>query len=208
MFKSSLPIANSKYSTLVVEEARGRSSKTEIAVAYFYCDQAQPESLQASTIFASLFKQLLIHLDRLKKPCPAEIQEQLVEAYKNGQRRLSEEMIVGMTACFTEVFFFIDGLDECEKNGINEVLDFVRRLLTSSLRASSKIFIASRKEVDVHSSIPSCISVTASGSGLSEDIRRYVEKTVDDRIAIAGFINNRILVQYIKNKLIGGAQDM
>lgn len=192
----------------MVKEAQRRSSKTGIAVTYFYCDYARPESLHASTIFASLFKQLLVHLDRLKKPCPPAIQEQLVEAYKNGQKRLNEDLIVGLTTCFVEIFFFIDGLDECEKNDVNEVLDFVRRLSTSPLGASSKIFIASRKEVDVRSSIPSCISITASGSGLSEDIRQYVEKTVDDRIAKAGYVNDRNLVQYVKDKLIGGAQDM
>jgi hypothetical protein len=193
----------------LVEEAQRRSLKTGTAVAYFYCDHAQPESLQASTMLASFFKQLLIHLDHLKKPCPPEIQEELVQAFKAGQRTLRPDTLVGLIKSFSEVSIFIDGIDECDQSEIKEILKFVQRLSTSlSLRSSSKIFIASRKEVDVQRTIPSCISVTAGGSGHSEDIRRYIEQTVDDRTANSGHINDAALVQYVKDKLIDGAQGM
>jgi hypothetical protein len=193
----------------LVEQAQRRSLETGTAVTYFYCDHAQPESLQASTILASFFKQLLIHLDRLKKPCPPEIQEELVQASKAGQRTLRPDILVGLITSFSEVFIFIDGIDECDQSDIKEILEFVQRLSTSpSLRSSSKIFIASRKEVDVQRKIPSCISVTAGGSGHSEDIRRYIEKTVGDRTANSDHINDAALVQYVKDKLIDGAQGM
>jgi hypothetical protein len=175
-------------------------------VAYFYCDHAHPESLQASTILASFFKQLLIHLDRLKKPCPPEIQEELVQAFKAGQQTLKPDILVDLITSFSEVFIFVDGIDECDQSDTKEILKFAQRLSTSSsLRPSSKIFIASRKEIEVRRTIPSCISVTAGGSGLSQDIRRYIEKQVDDRIANSGHIKDAALVEYVKDKLIDGA---
>jgi hypothetical protein len=209
MAEFSLLIPDTLLSAFLVEQAQRRSLKTGTAVAYFYCDHAHPESLQASTMLASFFKQLLIHLDLLKKPCPPEIQEELVQAFKAGQRTLRPDVLVGLTTSFSEVFIFIDGIDECDQSEIKEILKFVQRLSTSpSLRSSSKIFIASRKEVDVQRAIPSCTSVTAGGSGHSKDIRRYIEQTVDDRTANSGHINDAALVQYIKNKLIDGAQGM
>lgn len=178
-------------------------------MTYFYCDHARPESLQASTMLASFFKQLLIHLDHLKKPCPPEIQEELVQAFKAGQRTLRPDTLVSLITSFSEVFIFIDGIDECDQSDIKEILKFVQRLSASpSLRSSSKIFIASRKEVDVQRTILSCISVTAGGGEHSEDIRRYIEKTVDDRTANSGHINDAALVQYVKDKLVDGAQGM
>jgi hypothetical protein len=179
----------------LIEQAQRRSLKTGIAVTYFYCDHAQPESLQASTILASFVKQLLIHLDHLKKPCPSEIQDELVQAFKAGQRTLGPDVLVGLITSFSEVFIFIDGIDECDQSNIKEILKFVQRLSTSpSSRSSSKIFIAGRKEVEVQRTIPSCISITAGGSGHSEDIRRYIARTVDDRAANSGHINDADLV--------------
>jgi hypothetical protein len=209
MAEFSLLIPDTLQSTFLVEQAQRRSLKTGTAVTYFYCDHAQPESLQASTILASFFKQLLIHLDHLKKPCPPEIQDELTQAFKAGQRTLGPDILVDLITSFSEVFIFIDGMDECDQSDIKEILKFVQRLSTSpSLRSSSKIFIAGRKEVDVQRTIPSCISVTAGGSGHSEDIRRYIAKTVDDRTANSGRINDAALVQYVKDKLIDGAQGM
>ena len=148
------------------------------------------------------------NLDHLKKPCPPEIQEELVQAFKAGQRTLRPDILVDLIKSFSEVFIFIDGIDECDQSDIREILKFVQRLTSPSLRSSSKIFIASRKEVDVLRTIPSCISVTAGGSGHSEDIRRYIAKTVDDQTANSGHINNTALVQYVKDKLADGAQGM
>jgi hypothetical protein len=178
-------------------------------VIYFYCDHAQPQSLQASTILGSLFKQLLIHLDRLKKPCPPEIQDKLVQAFKASQRTLGPDILVDLITTFNEAFIFIDGIDECDQSDIKEILKFVQRLSASpSLHSSSKIFIASRKEIDVQRTIPSCISVTAGGSGHFEDIRRYIAKQVDDRTANPGCTIDATLVQCIKDKLIDRAQGM
>ena len=160
-------------------------------------------------MLASFFKQLLIHLDRLKKPCPPEIQEELVQAFKAGQQTLRPDILVDLITSFREVFIFLDGIDECDQSDTKEILKFVQRLSTpSSLRPPSKIFIAARKEIDVRRTIPSCISVTAGGSGHSQDIRRYIEKQVDDRIANSGHIKDAALVQYVKDKLIEGAQGM
>src|SRR5271170_4177723 len=165
MAEFSLLIPDTLSSTFLVEQAQRRSSETGTAVTYFYCDHAQPKSLQASTMLASFFKQLLVHLDHLRKPCPPEIQEELVQAFKAGQRTLRPDTLVGLIARFSEVFIFIDGIDECDQSDIKEILKFVQHLSTSpSLRSSSKIFLASRKEVDVQRTVPSCISVTAGGS--------------------------------------------
>jgi hypothetical protein len=179
-------------------------------MTYFYCDYAQPKSLLASTIFASFIRQLFLCLERLKKPCPSKIQEQLVQAYKDGQEKLSEgileDILVDLTASFVEAFIFIDGLDECEQSDIKEILKFTRRLCTS-LRLS-KIFIASRKEVDVQSSIPSCIEVEVTGTKHIEDIARYIEQTVNDQNAEKGLVSDPGLVKDIKDKLICGAENM
>jgi len=175
-------------------------------VTYFYCDYTKPESLLASTIFASFIRQLLLHLENLKKSCPPKIQEQLVKAYKDGQRMLGEDALVDLTASFAEALFFVDGLDECEHNDIKEILKFTRQLCTS--HPSSKIFIASRKDVDIQSSIPSCIEVKVTGTKHTEDIARYIEQTVDDRNAVTRLVSDPGLVRDIKDKLIHGAENM
>ena len=71
-------------STTIVEEARKRSKLTGVAVAYFYCDHAQSETLISAAILRSFIKQLITHYGILRKPLPQCVDERLEQAHRLG----------------------------------------------------------------------------------------------------------------------------
>lgn len=81
---------------------------------------------------------------------------------------------------FKQVFLVIDALDECSKESRNDLVNYLGQV---SCRGSCKIFIASRREVDIERNILSAkfavlpIQVTK----VDEDIAVYVDHELESR---------------------------
>jgi hypothetical protein len=177
--------------------------------------------MTVSGVISSLIKQLLFHLEAIGKAHEASIQDSLNKAHRYGRTQLVAEegfeMMLSLAQKFSKVFIMLDGLDECNTSKGNvpdtaeeatRLLRFAKRLLGSSSKASIKLFLSSRFEVDVRKAIPSCLHVSLSQDNVTGDIVTFVEEEVEDKIWAAGCTEDYDLVQDIKRRLILGAQGM
>jgi hypothetical protein len=87
------------------------------------------------------------------------------------------------------------------------VLHSLERLLRDR-SAKLKIFVASRKEIDVGRYLSGCMHISVSEENIASDIRLYVEKAVAINIVTKGLTSTPSVIQDIKTSLIKGSQGM
>ena len=110
---------------------------SNLIVAYFFCQYDTPRSLETSTVLGSLARQILRHASDLTKAADS-VSE--VDANLNWSQLLG--LIQGAIPKTTRVFFVLDGLDECEAQQRNIIIDGIRELrdvLNISLCISSRL---------------------------------------------------------------------
>jgi hypothetical protein len=193
----------------------------KIAVAYIYCQHDEPATLSAPGILSSLIKQLLLQLEVLPDSDDGGFRETLAKAQRQGRVQLDADDLMGtfkiLIGKFDQTFVIIDGLDECDAikspiPGSTEVSGTLLRLLMLALKTISpgmlKIFLASRPEVDVRRMIPDSYHIQLSVKNVEPDIATLIEEEVEDKIWIAGKVEDYDLVQRIKRELLSGAQGM
>jgi hypothetical protein len=108
---------------------------------------------------------------------------------------------------FLRVYIFIDGLDECGKDEQAKVLSVVNRL-TRARCTSVKIFITSREEAPILTSLREFPRVRVSGDKNSSDIAAFVEDMVKSKVRSGELIQHPSLESEIISALIDGAQGM
>ena len=86
------------------------------AAVFCHCEHAERRSLKATCVLASFVELLLLCLNRLKRPWPAEVQELVESLYEHRRPEPQlEELGVLFSRLFVyqpKSFFLIDGLDE------------------------------------------------------------------------------------------------
>lgn len=195
----------------MVEKAEERSSELGFPIVYIYCDQAELDTLIASSILGSFVKQLLFRLDILRIPWPCLLREKLERDFRQGRKNLLPHeltnILLELLPSFDKAIFFVDGLDECAPKESDQVLHSLERLLRDR-SAKLKIFVASRKEIDVGRYLSGCMHISVSEENIASDIRLYVEKAVAINIVTKGLTSTPSVIQDIKTSLIKGSQGM
>lgn len=103
---------------------------------------------------------------------------------------------------FKEVFLVMDALDECEKESRDDLVNYLGRLPRSS-SCKLKIFIASRREVDIECNILSAkfAVLPIEVEKVDDDIATYVDHELKNRTdctigkALKGVIRDRLMAQ-------------
>ena len=181
-------------------------------MAYFYCESAQREFLQAADLFESLVKQGLMYLASVQKPCPDSVMKKLEELYTYGGPERDLQDIVEV---FSELFhslgaatYIIDGLDEFEYKEINHVLRGFRDLLFNTTQ--QKLYLSSRNElhhnIDIAHILPDTKQVLISQSDSNEDIKLYIETKIADQTR--KLTDDVALMQDVKSQLLLRARGM
>jgi hypothetical protein len=200
-------------STAIVEAAKKRSVSTGAAVAYFYCDHAQSETLASTTIFRSIMKQLITHYRILRKPLPQCVDEGLEQAHRLGWKSFDPielcSFLLDLINSLSETFLILDGLDECDPKERRDILKFV----TSSLKRPGskricKFLVASREEVNMRHWVPNCFQISINDKNIHSDICSFVDRTVDNKLEEESLVATPSLVNEIKKRLIEGAKGM
>jgi hypothetical protein len=200
-------------STAIVEAARKRSTLTGAAVAYFYCEHDQSETLISSTILRSLMKQLITHYGILRKPLPQSVDDKLEQAHRLGWESFDpaelSSFILDLIKTLSETFLILDGLDECDPKERRDIL----KCVTNSLKRPDpkwvcKFLVASREEVNLQRLVPNCLHISINDTNIYSDIRSFVDRTVDSRVEERSLIATPSLVNEIKQKLIEDAKGM
>ncbi|PCH44671.1 hypothetical protein WOLCODRAFT_139135, partial [Wolfiporia cocos MD-104 SS10] len=153
------------------------------AVVYFFCDSKDNSKRTSDTIVRALMVQLLetksaywqdYHLlrdDILKRG----------RSYKFSVREL-EKYLTSLTKSFTKTRFIIDGLDECEREVLEDqgVIAMLDRLVNSS-DCRTKILLFGRAEKQVQERLSSWPQLEIGGTGTTQDdMRTYVSRKVDE----------------------------
>ena len=196
----------------MVETVKDISRKSENAVAYFYCESAQREFLQASNLLESLIKQGLMYLASIQKPCQDSVMKKLKELYRYGgpERDLEDivEIFSGLFHYLKAATYIIDGLDEFEHKEINHVLRIFRDLFSNATQ--QKLYLSSRKElhhaIDIVHMLPDTTQILMSQSDSLEDIRLYIEIKIADQSR--KLTDNVALIEDVKSQLLYRAHGM
>ena len=197
-----------------MEAANSRSRKYGHSLAYFYCEIAPRNVHQASGLFESLIKQVLMHIDTIQKPCPDSVKMKIQELYRYGGPERDLEDVVGI---FSRLFnylktaiYIIDGLDELRDDERIRVLNVFRGLFQQP--GQQKLFISSRshphRNINMMQIIPNTKHIYVEQEKLG-DIQCYIERTVAEKQRIARELTkDPCLIEDIKSRLLSGAKGM
>lgn len=164
---------------MVEQTTKNLAGKTDTAIAYFFFDSAQKESLSPYTFLRSLLHQVL-RTDSLNPTLQRRLEAIFIGP--NGSREPEidelETLIFELCNTMPKVIFLVDGINEVEHNDRRLVLRFLKAIQQS--QAVIKLFVTCRPEVDVP-------IFPKDGQLTHIKIRAH-----DNRFEIEGFINSRV----------------
>ncbi|KAI9857208.1 MAG: hypothetical protein M1813_008570 [Trichoglossum hirsutum] len=183
-----------------------RITRQETAIAFYYCDFSDLKSLETQTILGTVIRELLENI-----VIPYDLEQKIDQLYRPGMRTAADgelaSILCTVAGYFLRVYIFIDGLDECGKDEQAKVLSVVNRL-TRARCTSVKIFITSREEAPILTSLREFPRVRVSGDKNSSDIAAFVEDMVKSKVRSGELIQHPSLESEIISALIDGAQGM
>ena len=131
------------------------SKETETIVAYHFCSHDEPQSLLSTAIIRSLSKQLLMHASQISSEArkvltkAATSSERLGRAYELDTSTILEVVARLPPTRLASSFLLVDGIHECSKDQMRELLGILRRLwdVTDS---SFHVYVSSRPDSLTH----------------------------------------------------------
>ena len=147
---------------------------------YYYCDYADQRTLQTDRILGTILKQLL-STDHF----PKAIEPQILRAYKDSQRTPRTDELVDLVCSLMQLhplaYIVLDGLDECERQPRQDVLNFLKRL--SNLGSSCvRTLVSCRDEDHLLRSLHQYPRIQITAEVLERDIKSFVGGSVRSRI--------------------------
>ena len=186
-----------------IEHMIQTSQTTGHLVAHFFYSHSNKSRLKAAHLFTSYIKQILGYLDMNQKQFPLRIISYVKRFY--GPKRhypkfeeIIDEIFVPLSELLPGAIYVVDGLDECEPEEVRKVLRTFQRM---TLQPGTKVFISGREALDVTNSIPGSTAVVISDENNREDIRRFVEWGIEEKMRERQLTEKKSLLQDIKRKL-------
>ena len=151
-------------------------------VAYFYCDYADRDTLEASVILGTVIQQLLAVKSTIEEAIAVKIRD----TFNHGISKPSPGELSRILECIIleyhhRVYIFIDGLDEAGLETQEKVLSNLARLSTSC-GTLLRLYISARKISLRSAYFSSCLSLNVSESRVEEDMERYIKASVQIRL--------------------------
>ena len=147
---------------------------------YYYCDYADQRTLQTDRILGTILKRLLPD-----DAIPKEVMQQILQAYRNGQRTPGSHEIVNIVCTLMQkhpvAYVVLDGLDECEKQPRQDILNFLNQLATFE-KVSIHTLVTCRDEDQLLRSVSSYPRIQLTAVALGSDIELFVKGSVRSRI--------------------------
>ncbi|KAL8797124.1 MAG: hypothetical protein Q9195_000591 [Heterodermia aff. obscurata] len=191
----------------IIDELQVNSPK--VRVIYYYCDYSDKRTLQIDRIVGTLLKQFFI--DGL---VPEEIEAQIPQDYVEGRQLLGARKLIDLV-CFavkssSPTFVVLDGLDECEKEIRQQMIDLFCHL--SKLKdAVCKILILCRDEDQLLNlrTLQGIPRIRITPIALEGDIKSFVTGSVRSRVQSGELrMRNPDLEKEIVTELVNKAHGM
>jgi hypothetical protein len=187
----------------VVEEAL-RTSNSDNAVAFFYCDYKNPASQDPLKILGSI----ACHIARQSERCLDKLRDYYKICHPDGNlprtpdKNRLRSLVLEMASQFTNVSILVDGLDECNEMTI-EVVEMLAGLGGPNL----KTLFLSRAEQHIREILADYtqLSIAARNS----DLKLYVASEIEIRTRTNRLrIKSDQLKEHILDKLVNDADGM
>ena len=186
-----------------IEHMIQTSQTTGHLVAHFFYSHSNKSRLKAAHLFTSYIKQILGYLDMNKKQFPLRIISYVKRFY--GPKRyypkfeeIIDEIFVPLSKLLPSAIYVVDGLDECESEDVREVLKTFQKMMS---QPGTRVFISGREALDVTNSIPGSIAVVISDENNREDICKFIEWRVEEKMRERQLTEKKSLLQDIKRRL-------
>ena len=153
---------------------------------------------------------MLGYLDIIRKPCPSQIVS-FVKRFFGLKRRcpnfgeIVHEIFLPLSKLLPNTIYFVDGLDECEPEEVRKILKTFQEIVWQH---GPKVFISGREALDVTNSIGDCIAIVISDEGNREDIRRFIEWRIEEKMRERQLTEDESVLQAIKRELTDKADRM
>ncbi|KAL8784999.1 MAG: hypothetical protein Q9195_008810 [Heterodermia aff. obscurata] len=138
-------------------------------------------SLNADAVLGTITYQLLDQL----RPFPENLERKLISINNSESGTLNiddlSSVVFSASDYLPNLFVVIDGLDECNKDVLQQILDVIKRLATRQSPVI-KLFISSRDDIRIVESLKQYPVLQVSAVNLSNDMEIYVKGAVRDRI--------------------------
>jgi hypothetical protein len=109
-----------------------------------------------------------------------------------------DEIFVPLSKLLPSTTYVVDGLDECELKEIRKVLKTFQKMISQH---GTRVFISGRESLDVTNSISNSIAVVISDEDNKEDICRFIEWRIEEKMRERQLTEKESVLQDIKNKL-------
>ena len=172
-------------------------------MAHFFYSHSKKLQLTAIYLFRSYIKQILGHLDMIGKPCPLHIISCIKRFY--GPKRYHpsfeetiDDIFIPLSELLPTTMYVVDGLDECELKEVQKILKTFRKLMSLH---SLKVFISGREGLNVTTAILDSIAICISNEDNREDIHRFIEWRIEEKMLEKQITEKECVLQDIKSKL-------
>ena len=160
----------------LIDEIQGMLSNAQ--VVYFYCRFYESVQTSYNGILRSFVTQILAH----NPTCSRYLYDYIIGGVRHHLSPTSEvclEMLENLALHHEHLFIGIDGLDECVESDRRTVLHMIHKLLQNSkVLRNIRIFITSRKEKDIDTSLRSAHRLEIRHYHIEKDILKYVQVRV------------------------------
>ena len=137
--------------------------------------------MNADNFLGTLIYQLLDQL----KPYPESLERKLISVYnyESGALNIDDlfSVLLSASAYLPNLFVVIDGLDECNKDVLQQILDVIKGLATCQ-SSVIKLFISCRDDIRITESLKAYPVLQASTVDLSNDMNNYVKGAMRSRV--------------------------
>lgn len=144
------------------------------------------------------------------KPCPLGIISYVKRLYSPKRYPPSFDEIIGeifipLSELLPSTTYVVDGLDECELEEVRKVLKTFQKMISQH---GPRVFISGREDLDVTNAIPGSVAIRISNEDNKEDIRRFIEWRIEEKMRERQLTEKESVLQEIKSKLNERADHM
>ena len=174
---------------------------------YFYCDYANPPSLQPIHMYRALLQQMFSRGLLSETIVKSVIETLRLNINGLSEEKLTEFMSNAIQSC-TGLHIFLDGLDECEKGVQQELTGFLCRLMNIG-HPLIRILITCRDEGHLLTKLENFGRLQITSQASATDMQSYISHTVTSSLSSGDLtLRNPALKEEIISRLISKAQGM
>ncbi|CAD0098231.1 unnamed protein product [Aureobasidium mustum] len=162
--------------SMVIDDLQRKfQGRSDIGIAYIYCNFEQHDEQRTDRLLAGLLKQLVQRIP-VTPQCVEDLYHDSKEHKQNGP--LAQELvnpIVTAISSFKKTFIILDALDECQSSSNSMLL---KALFDIHHQTAANIFVTSRRVSHIERAFVDCVSIDIRAR--PEDLTEYIDARLEE----------------------------